>query len=326
MSALLTRRVLAVGLVLLGLALPPFLDSGALSVLIFLELNAVITVGVSLLMGYAGQVSLGQAAFYASGAYAAALASLHGLPPLLGLTIAPLVAALFAALIGVALLRLRGHHLAFATLATQLIFLSVVGRMETTGGDIGLQGIPRLAAGPMRLESDVDYAYLSWIALALAVVITRNLISSRPGRALRALATSEVAAESSGIPVGSYKLAVFALAAGFAGLAGGIYAFYLGYIAPGSFPALLSFEYIVMAVVGGLGTVEGAVTGAFIVTLLVQGLAKAATIEGMPRCAPSVLSYAAYATLLILTVRFAPKGLAGFQWRRAAGSRGAELS
>ncbi|MFF4617039.1 branched-chain amino acid ABC transporter permease [Nonomuraea jabiensis] len=291
------------------LALPAVLDDSALAVYILLGLAAMVTVGVSLLMGYAGQVSLGQGAFYAVGAYTAALLALHGVPPLAGLVAAPVVAAASALVIGVPLLRLRGHHLAFATLAMQLILLSLAGQLEVTGGDIGLQAIPQFSVGSFEAGGASAYAYMTWIGLALVMLVTRNVITSRPGRALRALATSETAAASSGIPVGRYKLVVFALSAAFAGLAGGIYCFYTGYVAPGSFPVLISIQYIVMAVVGGLGTIWGAVVGATAITLLVQGLNSLAALPGMPSYAPSVLSYAVYALVLILVVLFLPRGL-----------------
>jgi branched-chain amino acid transport system permease protein len=307
--------------VVVTLTLPAALPASAVSTYVLLELTAIVTVGVSLLMGGAGQVSLGQAAFVACGAYTAALAAIHGLPTLLGLVAAPIVAALLAAIIGVPVLTLRGHHLAFATLATQLICLSVVGRMPVMGGDIGLQGIPRLSLASFELREDRDYAYLAWGALALVVTATRNVIASRPGRALRALASSEVAAESLGVPVGRYKLTVFALAGGFAGLAGGIYAFYMGYVAPASFPVLLSFEYVVMTVVGGLGTISGALVGAVVVTLVIQLLNWLATLHGMPSYAPSVLSYAAYSALLIASILALPHGLVRTKLVRALLSR-----
>ena len=298
------------GVAVATLVLPAFLRAGSLSTYVLLELAAIVTVGVSLLMGCAGQVSLGQGAFYACGAYTAALLATHGFPTVLGLFAAPAVAALLATIIGIPLLTLRGHHLAFATLATQLICLSFVGRMPATGGDIGLQAIPRLAVASFELKADRNYAYLAWAALAVVALTTRNVMTSRPGRALRALATSEVAAESSGVPVGRYKVIVFALAGAFAGLAGGVYAFYIGYVAPGSFPVLLSFEYVVMAVVGGLGTISGALVGATVVTLVVQMLNQVATLPGMPSYAPSVLSYAAYSALLIVAILLLPDGLA----------------
>ncbi|MEU6785574.1 branched-chain amino acid ABC transporter permease [Nonomuraea angiospora] len=303
------RRVAGLLVAAVTLALPAVLDDSALAVYILLGLAAMVTVGVSLLMGYAGQVSLGQGAFYAVGAYTAALLSLHGVPPLAGLIAAPVVAAASALVIGVPLLRLRGHHLAFATLAMQLILLSLAGQLEFTGGDIGLQAIPQFSVGSFEAGGASAYAYLTWIGLALVMLVTRNVITSRPGRALRALATSETAAASSGIPVGRYKLVVFALSAAFAGLAGGIYCFYTGYVAPGSFPVLISIQYIVMAVVGGLGTIWGAVVGATAITLLVQGLNSLAALPGMPSYAPSVLSYAVYALVLILVVLFLPRGL-----------------
>lgn len=291
------------------LALPAVLDDSSLAVYILLGLAAMVTVGVSLLMGYAGQVSLGQGAFYAIGAYTAALLALNGVPPLVGLIAAPVAAAAFALVIGTPLLRLRGHHLAFATLAMQLILLSLAGQLDFTGGDIGLQAIPQFGVGSFEAGSAPAYAYLTWAGLALVMLVTHNVITSRPGRALRALATSETAAASAGIPVGRYKLVVFALSAAFAGLAGGIYCFYTGYVAPGSFPVLISIQYIVMAVVGGLGTVWGAVVGATAITLLVQGLDRIASLPGMPTYAPSVLSYAVYALVLILVVLFLPRGL-----------------
>ncbi|NUS05171.1 MAG: branched-chain amino acid ABC transporter permease, partial [Nonomuraea sp.] len=205
------------------LALPLVLDDSALAVYVLLGLAAMVTVGVSLLKGNAGQVSLCQGAYYAIGAYTAALLALGGVPPVVGLVAAPVAAAASALVIGVPLLRLRGHHLAFATLATQLILLSLAGQLEITGGDIGLQAIPRFGVGSYEMGSATGYAYLTWAGLALVMLVTRNVIDSRPGRALRALATSETAAASSGIPVGRYKLVVFALSAAFAGLAGGIY-------------------------------------------------------------------------------------------------------
>jgi branched-chain amino acid transport system permease protein len=290
-------------------AVPLVMSRSQLTIYILLGLAIIVTTGLSLLMGYAGQVSLGQGAFYAIGAYTAGLMAVGGLPPLLGLAAAPVFAAAVAAAVGVPLLRLRGHYLAFATLAVQLILLSLVGQFEFTGGDIGLRGIPQLGVGDATLTSPLAYAYVTWLAAALALLLARNLIRSRPGRGLRALASTEVAAKSAGVPVGRYKLAAFSLSAAYAGLAGGIYAFYLGYISPGSFPVLISIEFVVMAVVGGLGTVWGPVVGATLVTLLVQALNALGTMPGMPPYAPSVLSYAVYAFLLVVVLLFMPRGL-----------------
>jgi branched-chain amino acid transport system permease protein len=303
------NRWFLAALAALTLALPPLLPERHLAIYVLLGLAATVTVGVSMLMGYAGQVSLGQASFYAIGGYAAGLLTVHGLPSLAGLAAAPVIAALAAALLGAPLLRLRGHHLAFATLAMQLILLSLLGQGQWAGGAIGLQGIPRLSLGGFELREDLGYAYVVWVVLAVVLLISRNVVASRAGRGLRAAATSEVAAAAGGVPVGAYRLAVFALSAAFAGLAGGVYAFYLGYLAPGSFPLLLSIEFLVMAVVGGLGTIAGPVVGATVITVLVQALNELGTRPGMPSYAPGVLSYAVYALLLIAVVRYLPRGI-----------------
>jgi branched-chain amino acid transport system permease protein len=316
------RSAAIAALAVAGFAAAFLLDEGALSVYVLLTLTASVTVGVSLLMGHAGQVSLGHGAFYACGAYAAGLLSTHGLPAWLGLLAAPLASAAVATLVGVPLLLLRGHHLAFATLAFHLIFLSLISELSITGGDVGLQGIPRFSVAGISLTSVRSYAYLSCTTLVLIVVVAQNILSSRPGRALRALSSSEVAAASSGISVGHYKLAMFALSAGFAGLAGGVYAFYMGYLAPGSFPVMLSIEYIVMAAVGGLGKVSGAVAGSAVVFLLVHGLSRVATLSGMPSTAPIILSYAVYAVLLVSAVLFLPRGLLGAAAAIRARARG----
>jgi branched-chain amino acid transport system permease protein len=298
------------------LVLPAFLDGARLGVYILTGLAAMVTVGLSLLMGQAGQISLGQASFYAIGGYTTGLLTVHGTPPLLGLLAAPVVAAAFATAVGVGVLRLRGHYLAFATLAMQLILLSVLAQSDWAGGAIGLQGIPRLSVGSFEFGDDIQYAYLTWGCLAVVLLVARNLVASRPGRGLRALATSEVAAAASGVPVGRYRLAVFALSAAFAGLAGGVYAGYRGYLGPGSCPVLLSVEYVVMAVVGGLGTLAGGVVGAVVITLLVQVLSDLGTRPGMPSYAPSVLSYAVYGLLLVLVVLFLPRGIVPALTRR----------
>lgn len=303
------RALVLAGLAAVTLALPPLLSGSQLTVYVLLGLAAMVTVGLSLLMGYAGQVSLGQASFYAIGGYTAGLLTVHGWPSLVGLLAAPVVAAAFATVVGVSLLRLRGHYLAFATLAMQLILLAVLSGADWAGGAIGLQGIPYLSVGGVELDEDIGYAYLTWAALAVTLLVAWHIIGSRAGRGLRALATSEVAAAASGVPVGRYRLAVFAISAGFAGLAGGIYAFFLGYLSPGSFPILLSIEYLVMAVVGGLGTLSGAVIGAAAITLLVHTLNTIGTQPGMPSYAPSVLSYAVYGLLLVLVVLFLPRGI-----------------
>ena len=305
-------RLQPAAIVLVGVAtavLPLFLDRAQLTVYVLLGLYAIVATGISLLMGYAGQVSLGQMAFYGIGAYTAAVMSLHGLPPLLGLVAAPVVAFGVAVIVGIPLLRLRGHYLAFATLAFLLIFIAVVGQQDFLGAAIGLQDIPPLGIGSLEFLSFQSYAWVVWIATVLVMLVSRNIIASRPGRGLRALATSEVAAESSGVDVGRYKLMVFGLSAAFAGVAGAIYAFFIASISPAVFSVQLSLQFVVIAVVGGLGTIVGPLVGSAIVTLLIQFLNDLATRPGMPDNAAVVSNYAAYAVLLIIVVLVMPRGV-----------------
>lgn len=300
--------------VALMLLLPLLLPEALLTVYIFIGLSTMVVSGLSLLMGFAGQVSLGQAAFYALGAYTAALLTrdVH-VPPLVALAIAPAVAAAIAYVVGLPLLRLRGHYLAFGTLAFQLITLSAIGEArDLTGGDTGLTSIPPFGIGPLVLEGpfkSLVFGYLAGGLALLTLMLNQHLVRSRPGRALRALATSEAGALACGVPVGRYKLQVFALSAAYAGLAGGVYAFYVSYVAPGSFPLVLSIEFLIMATVGGLGSVWGSAIGAALVFLVVQVLQGLGTLPGMPLGAPAVFSYAVYAAILVGVMLGLPQGV-----------------
>jgi len=309
----------AVALLAITLLLPLVLPGAGLTIYVFIGLDAVVVAGLSLLMGFAGQVSLGQGAFYAIGAYTAGLLARNaGLPAPLALAAGTLATAVCAYVIGLPLLRLRGHSLAFGTLALQLITLSAIGEArDLTGGDTGLPGIPTLA-GPFK---PIVFAYVVWLLVAVVLLFNRNLVRSRPGRALRALATSESAALGAGVPVVRYKLQVFALSAAYAGLAGGVYAFFVSYIAPGSFPVLLSIQFLIMATVGGLGSIWGSLVGATLVFLVVQLLQTLGTLPGMPLRAPVIFSYAVYGMVLVVVMLRLPQGvmpaLQGL-WRRAS--------
>ncbi|TMF87831.1 MAG: branched-chain amino acid ABC transporter permease [Chloroflexi bacterium] len=296
-----------------SLLLPLLLYDAELTIYVFIGLSIIVVAGLNLLYGFAGQVSLGQGAFYAIGAYCAGILARRGIPPLAALLLAPVLTAAVAVVVGLPVLRLRGHYLAFATLAFQLIVLSIAGQFrELTGGDTGLTGIPDLTVAGVGFPLErraFGYAYLTWVLTALALLLVHNLVASRPGRGLRALATSEAAARGSGVPVGRYKLQVFALAAAFAGLAGGVYAFFLSYIAPGSFPILLSIQFLVMSAVGGVAVVWGPVLGAVLIYILAQVLQTIGSQPGMPLHAPAELNYAVYGLVLILIMLLLPEGI-----------------
>lgn len=273
-------------------------------------LAAVVVTGLSLFMGYAGQVSLGQGAFVAVGGLAVAALTVNlGAPPLVTLVLAPVLGAAIAALIGWPLLRLRGHYLAFGTLAVLLIIQTVMATVPFLGGGVGIFGIPALSVGPVVFSGQLPYAYLALAALAGAMVVAHNLVNSRFGRGIRAIAGSESAAASSGVPVLRSKIVVFAVAGAFAGLAGGIGAFFTPFVSQDTYPPLASFGYVIMAMIGGLGTLWGGVVGAVVLSLWLQLLSSLAALPGLPPTAGPILQYAGYGIVLVVFLLLLPRGI-----------------
>jgi len=281
-----------------------------LTFLMRMVLAAIVVTGLSLLMGYAGQASLGQGAFVAAGALTVALGTTRlGLPPLVVLLAAPLVAGAFALVVGPPLLRLRGHYLAFGTLALLLIVQTAMNAFDALGGAFGISGIPPLGVGDSIVIGQLPYVYLALGCLAVVLVLTHRIVHSRFGRGVRAFAGSETAAESAGVPVMRSKVAIFAISGMYAGLAGAISAFFTPYVSSDSFPAVESFTYVIMAVVGGLGTVWGGVAGAVVVSALLQVLNTVSSQPGLPPTAGPIMQYATYGALLVLALLFMPRGL-----------------
>jgi branched-chain amino acid transport system permease protein len=309
------------------------LDGGNLPIYLDMGLAAMVAVGLSLLMGFAGQISLGQGAFYVLGAYTAGILTMGvdpakrlvdpnaGISPVLAVAVAPFLTAAVAAVVGVPLLRLRGHYLAFATLALHLIVLAVLFAQDrfTGGQDPGLVITKPLAIGGYTITAVADptkrrLAAVIWALVAVLVLVAVNLVRSRAGRALQAIAASEREAAAAGINVAAYKLRLFVLAAGFAGLAGGLYAFRLQFLSPDAFPLLISIEFVVMVVVGGLGSVYGAVLGAVAIVWIRDELRSLGTREhllgfDLPLTAPAVFQLGFFALILILVMLFMPRGV-----------------
>ncbi len=298
------KNLLGLGAWTLLMALTPHLltNDYYVSTLIIGFFNAIIVVGLNMLMGYAGQISLGHGAFYGLGAYVSGiLAATYGVPVEAAGLIAIIATGLIAWGIGIPTLKLSGHYLAMATLGFGVIVSIVFNEaVETTGGPSGLTGIPRLTLFGITMESDLSYYYVTGLALTLVMALSLNLIQSRLGRALRALHTSERAAEAVGVDIARYKLFVFVLSAVFAALAGVLYAHYLGFAAPSSFGFHFSVTLLVMVVLGGMASVWGAVAGALFLTALPEFLRAFENIE-------TVL----FGGILILGMMFLPSGLAG---------------
>jgi branched-chain amino acid transport system permease protein len=304
-------NLIALGLAALLLGLLPFRvqNDYILTIMNLVGLFTMLTVGLSLLMGYAGQISLGQATFFGIGAYTTAImATRFALSPWLALTLGVLLSAALAYLVGLLIFRLHGHYLAMATLGMNVIvFLILTQEVEWTGGPSGFRGVPDLVLGSFTFTEDIHYYYLIWLFTLVVVGMSLNLVNSRVGRAMRALHASEVAAEAIGIDTNAFKLRVFALSAAFGGLAGGLHATYFGFISPSSFAIAVSIEIVVMAVIGGLASVWGAVFGAAIVLMIEQYLRQA--VEALIPNASGEHEIIAFGLILMLIMIFMPEGL-----------------
>jgi len=242
-------------------------------------INALAVTGLVVLIGYAGQVSLGHAGFAGIGAYACALGPVHlGLPPFLSLMLGAFVSGLIAWLVGRPILKLRGHYLAVATLGFGILIAMVLtNESEITGGPDGIAveslGLVSLvkSLGSDAKSTEVWY-WFSGLVLLVSVWLVLNLYSSPSGRALRSLHDSEVAARTIGIDVAAHKLRAFVLSAVLASLSGSMLALYNRFVTPDVAGFLHSIELVTMAVLGGAGSVFGGVLGAFLLTALPQAL------------------------------------------------------
>lgn len=268
-------KLLVLGALTLVLLLVPVLLPSAfhLRVAALVWINAVAALGLALLMGLAGQVSLGHAGFMGIGAYATAIGPKHlGLDPLLSMGAGLLLAGALAFLVGRPILRLKGHYLAVATLGLGiLVHLVFVSEVPITGGPDGIQ-VPRLELFGVRLVGPELWYWITGITLLLAAWLALNLEDSSTGRALRALHDSEVAASVVGVDVARAKLQVFVIAAVYAALAGGLFALFNRFVTPDVAGFLRSIELVTMVVIGGMGSILGAVVGAALLTVLPQAL------------------------------------------------------
>ena len=288
--------LLALAVAALPLALP---NKYAYDVAILVGLNAIVCVGLNLLIGYAGQISLGHAGFFGLGAYGSAiLAARYGWPTPLSLATAVAGVALLAWVVGRPILRLRGHHLAMATLGLGIIVAIVIATEDGfTGGPDGMS-VPPLAAFGIALAGETAWYWTVGALLVGVVWLARNLIDSPRGRALRALHGSEIAAEMVGIDSAGHKLNAFVLSAALAALAGGLTAHYAGFITPAKAAFLHSIELVTMVVFGGMASTFGAVAGAAVLTLLPQFLTVLKEYEMV-----------VFGAVMMLTMIFMPRGL-----------------
>jgi branched-chain amino acid transport system permease protein len=294
-----------------------------IDVMIFAGIFCLVTVGLSMLMGYAGQLSLAQAAFFGIGAYTSGiLTSRFGLNPWLVMPAGMLLAALVAWLLGIPTLRLKGHYLAMATLGFGVIVNIVLNEeVNWTGGPSGMADIPSLSVAGVKVTSEIAYYYLVWGVVFLALLFCFLVLHSRVGRALRAIHEDEMAAEAMGVPTARLKVQVFVLSAVLAALAGSLYTHYVTFLNPGSFNMMWSMRFMLMVMVGGMQSLWGAVLGTVLMTFVGnEWLQVFADFE--------ILVYGA---ILLAVALFLPKGLVslvtrGFGARKVQASLADESS
>ncbi|WP_422679882.1 branched-chain amino acid ABC transporter permease [Chelatococcus albus] len=234
---------------------------------------ALAALGLTIVMGYAGQVSLGHAGFLGIGAYAVAIGPRHlALDPLLSLALGALLCGLVAYLVGKPILKLKGYYLAIATLGFGLIVaLVLASESAVTGGPDGMP-VARLSLFGWRVTGALTWYWVTAGALLLGALLALNVEASPTGRALRALHDSEIAAAGAGVDVASKKLAAFVIGAVYAGIAGALLALMNGLITPETAGFMHSIELVAMVIIGGLGSVTGAVVGAAFLVVLPQAL------------------------------------------------------
>ena len=286
--------------------------------LAFIGINIILATSLNLINGFTGQFSIGHAGFMAVGAYSSAYftvtygkgieASLSGLGEtlsggivlLIAIAIGALVAAIAGLIVGIPSLRLKGDYLAIVTLGFAEIIRIVILNIDSVGGATGYQ-----VAG---------YANFMWIAIfaAITVVVIHNIVKSNSGRALVSIREDELAAEAMGVHTTRYKVSSFAIGSSFAGVAGVLFAHYNKFLSTNDFQFIKSFEIIIMIVIGGMGSMTGAILGAVIVTLLPELLRQLPDIQiGATTLKFADLRLVIFALILILTMILRPQGVLG---------------
>ena len=291
-----------------------------------MTVNAIVAIGLNLLVGYTGQISMGHAGFFALGAFTTIILMLKGgVPFLLALPLGGFVSSVFGFLLGLPALRLKGPYLAIATLGFGMAVTTTIKHLEFFGGRMGLQA-PKLRFFGVVFK-DIHLYYLITVIAIILVIGALKLIKTRVGRAFIAIRDSDIAAETMGVDLTYYKTLAFAVSAFYTGISGGLFGIILGFINPESFHLIMSITFLAMVVVGGLGSVMGSVTGAVLMTYLDI---KLQAIQDIPAVGPALVSFSqkymsmggisniapiVYGLIMVLIVLFEPLGLFGF-WIR----------
>ncbi|MEX2194781.1 MAG: branched-chain amino acid ABC transporter permease [Thermoleophilaceae bacterium] len=328
----------ALALLVLYAATPMFLSDFWLSVLAYAGISAIGAIGLNLLTGYTGQVSLGHATFIGAGAYAAGyFGGDLGLPLPLWLLLAAVAGGLLGALVGPFALRLRGNYLVIITLGLVFVGEHVFSNWDgLTGGNAGRTIEAPVSLGFVDFDSLSGYTreqswfWLIWALVAVAALLAKNIVRSRPGRAMQAVRDRDVAAEVIGVSLARYKVGAFVISSALAAVAGGLFGAYQQFVSPTDWSLFLSIQFIAIIIVGGLGTVFGAVLGALFVGSLprlieeysgsIPGVSTGSGDEGF--ITVFALNQAIFGLLIVGFLVFEPRGLAALWLRLKAYFKG----
>ena len=297
------KTALPLGLVLAVLLLALNSSGYVVTVIGFAAIYAIFCTGLNFFMGYTGQASFGQNAFAALGGYGSAILTAgYSWEPVPALLFSMVIAGVVAAVVGYPTLKLRGHYLAMATFALGLITYEIsIEWNSLTMGYMGYSGIPPLGIGRFELVTEKQHLVALTVLMLLGVWMANRMRQSRFGRALRAIAGSEAAAQALGIHVARYKLIAFVVAALYASVAGSLFAHFVGFISPEVFGSAMVIQSFTMLFLGGVGTVWGPVIGALMVSMLPE------LLRGLKE-----LQDVAYCGLLVAMLIYAPRGLFDF--------------
>ena len=301
------------------LLVPLVLGRYELSILIEMGIAVIGALGLNLLIGYTGQISLGQGAFVAIGAYTSGLlAGTLGFPFLVTLPLAGLMAALLSLIVGVPSLRLKGLYLALGTLAFGFIIEYILYHWDLTRGDLGM-AVPKIGTESFSIETERQFFYLIMFFAAIATIVAKNIARTKIGRSFVAIRDRDTAAEAMGISLAKYKIMAFAVCAFYAGVAGSLMAYYQKWIVPGNFDISLSVAYIAMIVLGGVGTILGSILGAILITGIPHGIVYLtdAFRGSYPNLSNLIvdLKLGIFGLIIVLTLLFEPQGLVGIYRR-----------
>jgi branched-chain amino acid transport system permease protein len=257
-------------------------------------INIILALGLNMITGFCGQISLGHAAFYGVGAYTAALMAKAGMPLSVAISAGMISAGVVGLIVGLASLRVRHDFLAITTMGVGFLFLGIVRQQEILGGELGISGIPSSGLGK------IGYLALVLIIATFFTAFSLWIKRSWMGFAFDAVADDEDTARVVAVDVGAYKLVAFAMGTAMAGVAGGLYTFFARFLMPDDFGFITSISVLSMVAVGGIGSVFGVIVATIILTL-------------MPEFFRFISDYKllVYGTLLFAVMRFAPEGLAG---------------